>query len=351
MYHEITKVIQYAREHNCSDIHLTAELKPVFRKNGSIVVSDLEYTKKQVHDMILSMLHEEHKDQISLGEDVDFCFEISKNERQRVNVYHERGNLCAAIRILNDSIPTFEDLNLPSVIESFSKYPSGLVLITGPTGSGKSTTLAAMIDYININRNCHILTMEDPIEYMHVHKNSIIHQREIGVDLASFEKGLRSALREDPDVILVGEMRDYETIAAAVTAAETGHLVLSTLHTTGAANTIDRIIDVFPASSQAQVRSQLSNVLRGVVTQQLVKKADNSGRCVALEILVGTDAVSNLIREAKAHQINSVLQTGAKDGMCTMDMDLARLVNERVITEEVAMTKAMNKKELVRFLK
>lgn len=244
-----------------------------------------------------------------------------------------------------------EELNLPSVISKLAREPRGLILVTGPTGSGKSTTLAAMIDAINNTRKCHILTAEEPIEYIHNHKQSIIHQREVGIDVPSFAAALRGALREDPDVILVGEMRDLETISAAVTAAETGHLVLSTLHTTGAANTIDRIIDVFPPHSQGQIRTQLSGVLKGIITQQLIPKEDGSGRCAAFEILLGTDAVLNLIRENKAHQIPSALQTGAREGMCTLDYSLAQLVNQGVITKEKALENAGDQRQLLEYIK
>lgn len=347
----IIQMIGYARSNNCSDLHLTVDLPPVFRKNGQIFVSNLEYDWKAVEEAILSMLDEEQKARLEQGIDVDFAYALPTGERQRVNVYHQKGSLCAAVRILNDKVPGFEELGLPEVIERLSREPRGLILVTGPTGSGKSTTLAAMIDYINSNRKCHIITAEEPIEYLHRHKNSIIHQREVGVDVASFEEALRGALREDPDVILVGEMRDLETISAAVTAAETGHLVLSTLHTTGAASTIDRIIDVFPPHSQSQIRTQLSSVLKGIITQQLIPLADGSGRVAAFEVLVGTDGILNLIRENKAHQINSALQTGAKEGMCTLDFSLAQLVNSGRITLESAIEKASNKNELMQYLK
>ena len=347
----IEKIIGYARENKCSDIHLTYELNPVFRKNGSIFVSDLEFTKNEIQDVIKNMLDEGQTKTINRKIDVDFCHVTQDGKRQRVNVYHQKGKLCAAIRILNDQIPTLDELKLPPVLEKLCNMPNGLILITGPTGSGKSTTLAAMIDYINRHKKSHILTLEDPIEYLHEHKKSIIHQREVGRDIDDFGIALKSALREDPDVILVGEMRDLETISAAVTAAETGHLVLSTLHTTGAANTIDRIIDVFDSGSQDQIRTQLASVLRGVVTQTLIPLADHSGRCGAFEILIANDAVCNLIRENRCHQIGSILQTGAKDGMCSLNSYLANLVNENKITLEQAMEKAIDRTELARYIK
>ncbi len=346
----IDDLISYARENNCSDLHLTAGLSPVFRKNGEIFVSDFALRDDEIKKAIYSMLDEGARSRLEDLEDVDFAYTIPSGERQRVNVYRQRGEVCAAIRILNSRIPEFSELGLPPVVERLSNEPRGLILVTGPTGSGKTTTLAAMIDYINTNKKCHIITLEDPVEYIHPHKQSLVHQREIGRDTKCFANALRSALREDPDVILVGEMRDLETISAAVTAAETGHLVLSTLHTTGAANTIDRIIDVFPPHGQSQIRSQLSGVLKGIITQQLVPLADNSGRRAAFEILVGTDGVLNLIRENKAHQINSSLQTGGKDGMCTLNYNLAQLVNNHYITLKSALDKASNKSELLQYV-
>ncbi len=347
----LATLIEYAREHKCSDIHLCTDIPPVFRKNGEIFTSDFAFSKSLVEDVIYSMLNDKQLSGIERIEDIDLCYQLPTGERQRVNIYHERGELCAAIRILNDTIPTFEELGLPPVFETLAKEPRGLILVTGPTGSGKSTTLAAMIDHINMNNKYHIMTAEDPIEYMHTHKQSIVHQREIGVDVKSFADSLRGALREDPDVILVGEMRDLETIAAAVTAAETGHLVLSTLHTTGAANTIDRIIDAFPPHSQSQIRTQLAGVLKGVVTQQLIPLADGSGRCAAFEILIGTDGILNLIRENKCHQINSALQTGGREGMCTLNNSLAQLANSGRITRQAAFEKTSNRNDLLQFLK
>lgn len=347
----ITELISYARNHQCSDLHLTVDLPPLFRKNGEIFASDFSFSKENIIDCILSMLDEKQKEKLDRLEDLDFTFALPTGERQRVNVYHQKGELCAAIRILQDTIPTFEQLNLPGIMEQLTNEPRGLILVTGPTGSGKSTTLAAMINQINENKRCHILTIEDPIEYLHRHKKSIVHQREVGCDSTSFSDALRGALREDPDVIMVGEMRDLETISAAVTAAETGHLVLSSLHTIGAAMTIDRIIDAFPPHSQGQIRTQLAGVLKGIITQQLIPLSDGSGRCAAFEILIGTDGVLNLIRDNKAHQINSALQTGAKEGMCTLDYSLAQLVNDGKITIEQALGKANNKQELLQFVK
>ena len=265
-------------------------------------------------------------------------------------MFCQQGRAAATLRLLNDSIPTLAQLGLPPVLEKLAEEPRGLILVTGPTGSGKSTTLAAMIDHINATRPDHILTIEDPIEYVYTGKQSIIHQREVGRDVPSFAAALRSALREDPDVILVGEMRDYETISAAVTAAETGHLVMSTLHTIGAAQTIDRIIDVCPAGAQNQIRSQLASVLRGVITQQLLPLSTGQGRCAATEILVGTDAVANLIREDKCYQVGTVMQSGAAMGMHTLNGDLSRLVMTGRITAEAALRCSPNKSDLKQFL-
>lgn len=346
----ILDLIDYARENGCSDIHLTMDCNPVFRKNGDIFKSDFIFSKQDLKEAIYSMLDESQKKLIEQKIDLDFAFSDHKGGRQRVNIYNQKNTLCAAIRILNDHIPDFEELNLPGVLRELVSEPRGLILVTGPTGSGKSTTLASIIDYLNMNKKCHILTAEEPIEYVHNHKESLVHQREVGSDVATFADALRGALREDPDIILVGEMRDLETISAAVTAAETGHLVLSTLHTIGAAKTIDRIIDVFPPHSQGQIRTQLAGVLKGIVTQQLVRKADGSGRTAAFEILLGTEGVRNLIRENKGHQINSALQTGLKDGMCTLDYSLAQLVNKGVITREEALATSSDKNLLMEYI-
>ncbi len=342
----IDQCIAYGRQQGCSDIHLTPGEPVLFRRIGILEPLEFALSREETEEMIASLLNEAQKENLHRGIDVDFSYALPEGGRQRVNIYKERGRTCCAIRILNESIPTMEQLFLPTVLHKLALLPRGLILVTGPTGSGKSTTLAAMVDHINQNRKAHILTIEDPIEYIYQNKSALIHQREVGKDTASFAAALRSALREDPDVILVGEMRDYETIAAALTAAETGHLVLSTLHTTGAANTIDRIIDVFPAEGQTQVRTQLSAVLQGIITQQLLPTVDGKGRIAALEILVGTDAVRNLIRDDKCHQLRSIIQTGAKDGMHTLSQDLARLIKEKKITYETAVSVSSEPTEL-----
>ncbi|MDR0817757.1 MAG: type IV pilus twitching motility protein PilT [Clostridiales Family XIII bacterium] len=346
----IASLCDYARDNDCSDLHITSHQAPTFRKLGELFIGPFEGTKDDYRALILSMLSEKQAEDLSLGQDVDFSFADAAGHRYRVNVYRQQNELATAIRILRNDIPTLEDLRLPPAIERLAQQPRGIVLVTGPTGSGKSTTLAAMIDYINVNRKAHIITIEDPIEYVHSSKGCLVHQRELHRDVPSFSDALRSAMREDPDIILVGEMRDYETISAAVTAAETGHLVFSTLHTTGASQTIDRIVDVYPSHSQGMIQSQLSGVMRGIITQTLVPLADRSGRTVATEILIGTDAVLNLIREGKYHQLSSTMQSSANVGMHTLAADLADLVRRGLITEEVAEEKVNNKAELSQYL-
>lgn len=342
----IDELLMDARGRRASDVHLTMSRNPVFRIDGVLVESEYGLNSDEKIRMILSMLDPVQKERLECGEDIDLCYTIGDGFRHRVNVFRQQKKLAATIRLINKDTPTFEQLNLPEALRTLSDEPRGLILVTGPTGSGKSTTLAAMIDYINETRACHILTIEDPVEYVYTEKKALIHQRDVGEDVGSFSAALRSAMREDPDVILVGEMRDYETISAAVTAAETGHLVLSTLHTTGAAMTIDRIIDVFPPSNQQQIRTQLASVLKGVITQTLLPKASGSGRVAAFEIMLGSDAVLNLIRENKCHQLNSTIQTSQRQGMVLLDSYMADLVRKGVVTREAAMEKASNKIEL-----
>lgn len=344
----IEKLIEYAKKNNCSDIHITSLGEISMRQFGTLRKLDGSFKKEDLDAIIYSMLSDEQRAVYDSGKDLDFAYEAKDGKsRCRVNTYHQRGTNAACLRIMESTVPTLESLKLPPVIRELADQPRGLVLVTGPTGSGKSTTLAAMIDYINRNRAEHILTIEDPIEYVYTPEKSTIHQREVGKDVDSFAGALRSALREDPDVILVGEMRDFETISAAITAAETGHLVMSTLHTTGAADTINRIIDVFPPHSQAQVRTQLATVLRGVITQNLVPLAKGEGRVAATEILVGTDAISNLIRSDKVFQIESTMQLGIKDGMHTLNMNLKELIESGMVTKEMAMKRSNNPKELM----
>lgn len=349
---DINEILDEARAIKASDVHFTVGLPPIVRINGDIkkFAKYPDMTEPLIVSVINQITTVKHKQIIQQGLDADFSYVSTAGQRHRVNVYRQRGYHAVALRLLLNEIPTLKDLGLPSLLGEFALRPRGMVLVTGPTGSGKSTTLAAMIDYINRQRNCHIITIEDPIEYVHNHKQSMITQREVNVDVESFSKALRSSLREDPDVILVGEMRDFETINAAVTAAETGHLVLSTLHTTGAAETLDRIVDVYPAHSQGQIRSQLSNVLVGIVSQTLVPTADKKGRVAALELLKGTDAVAALIREGKIFQIPNSIATGKADGMFTLDQHLASLVRSGKITEEIAKTRCHDRRELEQYL-
>lgn len=346
----IESIIMYAREKNCSDIHISEGLPMKIRIHGQLLPSEISLTDKETRDVIFSMLEEAQKEKLERMEDLDFAIETGDGHRQRVNVFRQQGKVAATIRLLNAHIPTMEELKLPKVLRELAEKPRGLVLVTGPTGSGKSTTLASMVDYINSTRAMHILTIEDPVEYRYEQKQSTIHQREVGIDTVSFAEALRSSLREDPDVILVGEMRDYETISAAVTAAETGHLVFSTLHTTGAAQTIDRIIDACPATAQNQIRSQLAGILKGVITQCLVPTLDGKGRIAATEVMVGTDAALNLIRENKCHQMGTVMQSGIAYGMHTLNGDLSRLVRCKAISEEMAFRYSNDRKDLEQYL-
>lgn len=341
--------IMEARELGASDIHLTVGAPTVVRINGELRKFK-ELSDVVVNRTILSILSAEQEQLLTTGKDIDFSFQLDNGARQRVNVFRQSGRLACCIRLLNDKIPTLEDLKMPAVLTELAEKKRGLILVTGPTGSGKSTTLSAMVDYINRNRACHIITIEDPVEYRYVPEKATIHQREIGRDVGSFSDALRSALREDPDVILVGEMRDYETISLAMTAAETGHLVLATLHTSGAAQTIDRIIDACPPHAQEQVRAQLANMLQGVISQTLLPTADGRGRAAALEILIGTDAVRSQIRANKIPQIESTMQAGARQGMCTLQDHLARLYKRSIISYETAMEYAPDKAEMEKAL-
>lgn len=343
-------MIAYARDHGCSDLHLNVGSPAMIRKNGKLIEHPHVYDDHQTTEMILSMINENEQNLLKHGKDLDFTYVDGQNERQRVNIYRQQNCLCAALRIINNHIWTLEELQMPGILKELAMEPRGLVLVTGPTGSGKSTTLAAVMQYINERKDCHILTIEDPVEYLYERQRALIHQREIGRDVESFDTALRSAMREDPDVILVGEMRDYETIASVITLAETGHLVFSTLHTIGAAKTIDRIIDVFPAEKQAQIRMQLAGILKAVVTQQLLPKADGSGRVAALEIMTGTDAVGAMIRENKVHQINSLIQTGMKQGMQSLNYDLAKLVRTGKVARDIAEKYSDDPSELNQYL-
>jgi twitching motility protein PilT len=335
----IDTLLEQVSARSASDLHLTAHTPPVIRVRGQLErLSDFEaLTPEDTRELLYRMLSTEQQKQLEIKRQLDFSHAVPGLARFRVNVYFQRESLGAAFRLIPDEIKSAEELGLPAVLVELSTRPRGLVLVTGPTGSGKSTTLATMLDEINRTRSQHILTIEDPIEFLHAHKRCIVNQREIGPDATGFAEGLRAALRQDPDVILVGEMRDLETIATALTAAETGHLVLATLHTQSAPGTIDRIIDVFPAAQQGQIRTQLAASLEGVVTQTLLPTMDGRGRVPALEVLLPDDAVRNLIRQGKVEQIYSVMQTSTSRGMQTIEQSLADLTIRRVIAEKDAL--------------
>jgi twitching motility protein PilT len=335
-----------------SDLHVTAGAHPTIRVRGRLAPLE-DYPKLSATDtreIVYSILKGDQRQRLETNWQLDFAYAIPGHARFRVNAYYQRGAIGAAFRLIPFGLASIEDLGLPAVVHEFTRKPRGFVLVTGPTGSGKSTTLAAMIDEINRTREEHIMTIEDPIEFLHSHKKCIVNQRELGADAQSFSEALKAALRQDPDVILVGEMRDLETIGTALTAAETGHLVFATLHTQDTAQTIDRVIDVFPAHQQGQVRVQMSVALQGIITQQLLPTADGSGRVAACEVLVPNPAVRNLIREGKTHQVYSVLQTSSAAGMQTMDASLATLVRDGVISHKLAESRSSTPDELNRLL-
>ncbi len=339
-------------ERNASDLHLTAGVPPMLRLRGALAPMEglPALTPTDTREIVYAILNNAQRQRLETDAQLDFSYAVPGQGRFRVNAYQQRGSISAAFRLIPSKTVPIEQLGLPPVIRDFARKPRGLVLVTGPTGSGKSTTLASMINEINETRAEHILTIEDPIEFVHSHKRCIVNQRELGTDAKSFGLALKAALRQDPDVILVGEMRDMETIGTALTAAETGHLVFATLHTQDAPQTIDRIIDVFPSNQQGQVRMQLAVGLQGIVTQTLVPTADGEGRAVAAEVLVPTPGVRNLIREGKIHQIYSLIQTGASHGMQTMDASLAGLVRRGRITQTVAEGRSSAPVELRRLI-
>jgi twitching motility protein PilT len=349
---DFADVLTRMAEERASDVHLSPEFPPAMRVRGRIVPME-EYgrlTAQQTRDTVYSLLNDDQRKRFESRKQLDLAYAVPGVARFRVNCFFQRGSISAAFRRIPHQIPQLQELGLPAVLEEFTRKPRGFVLVTGPTGSGKSTSLAAMLDIINREREEHILTIEDPIEFLHNHQRCIVNQREIGADAEDFAQALKSALREDPDVILVGEMRDLETMSTALTAAETGHLVFATLHTQSTAQTIDRIIDIFPAEQQSQVRMQLSIGLQGIVTQQLMPTADGSGRVVGCEVLIPTPAVRNLIREGKTHQIYSAIQTSGSLGMQTMDAHLAQLVRMGRITRQLAEQRASVPEELKRLL-
>lgn len=338
------ELISIAISSGASDLHLSVGMPPCTRINGAIIQLDEEAClPKDIEDISYGIMEARNRETLLVAGEVDFAYSIPSLGRFRVNVYRQRGSLSMAVRILNLRIPAPEELGIPSAVVEMTEKRRGLVLVTGATGSGKSTTLASLIDRINKKYSYHIITLEDPIEYLHRHNKSIVNQREMGSDSECYSAALRAALRQDPDVILVGEMRDLETISTAITAAETGHLVFSTLHTNGAANAVDRIIDVFPPHQQQQIRTQLSDVLQCVISQQLIPKRDGSGRVAAMEVLLANNAVRNHIREAKTYQIPTVMQTSAKLGMKTMDDALYELFTRGVISEENALLYAQDR--------
>ena len=338
-------------EKNASDIHITAGATPMLRIDGDLIQTPFDkLTPEMCQTLIFSLMTDAQRQRFEATNELDFAFGIKGMGRLRMNAYRQRGVVGAAIRSIPSKYKTFEELNLPPVVYEMMKMTKGLMLVTGPTGSGKSTTLASMIDYLNEHRSYHIITVEDPIEYVHTHKKSMVNQREVGADTETFGAALRHVLRQDPDVILIGELRDLETIGAALNIAETGHLVLATLHTSDAAQTINRIIDVFPPHQQEQIRVQLSFVLQGVFAQQLLPCAGGTGRTLCCEVMIATSAVRNLIREQKVEQIATVIQTGGKFGMVTMNQSLVELYKKQKITYQEAVNRSADPEDLKKLL-
>ncbi len=344
-------ILTEAVRRQASDTHITVGLPPMIRVHGDLMPMNTNIlTQSDSEFLCKSMLDKSRLQYLNERGEIDFSYVVKDYSRFRCNIFKQRGSYTLAARTITTEIPTCERLGLPELFKELSLRPRGLILVTGPTGSGKSTTLAAMVGHINQNRRCHVLTLEEPIEYLHRHGESMINQREVHEDTLSFANALRAALREDPDVIMVGEMRDLDTISTAITASETGHLVMSTLHTSGAADTINRIIDVFPPHQQDQIRVQLGTVLVAVISQTLVPRADGTGRIAAFEILLANDAVRNLIREGKTYQIDNTISTNLKMGMCSLDYYLAELCKKSLITREVALSRCKSPEEFRRFM-
>jgi twitching motility protein PilT len=347
--YSIDTLLEQMVAHNASDLHVTVGSPPVLRLRGHLHRVD-QFPRLSADDtrqLLYRILSTEQQKQLELNRQIDLSYSMPGVARFRVNIFSQRESLAGAFRLIPDELKTLEELGVPDSLYQLCHLPRGLVLVTGPTGSGKSTTLAALIDEINRKRADHIITIEDPIEFLHRHKRCIVNQRELGPDAVSFAEGLRGALRQDPDVILLGEMRDLETISTALTAAETGHLVFATLHTQDAASTVDRLIDVFAGEQQGQIRAQIASTLQGVVTQTLLPTADGQGRVPAVEILFPDDAVRNLIRQHKIEQIYSVMQTGTKRGMVTLEQSLAELVLRGIVTEEIALSRSSRGEQLL----
>jgi twitching motility protein PilT len=348
----VPELLEIVLERRASDLHMTAGAPPTIRLHGDLIrlVDYPILSPRALQGMIYAILPQKMRERLEQELELDMSYALPGKARFRVNVYYQRDSLGAAFRLIPYEIKTVESLGLPSVVADLARYPRGFVVVTGPTGSGKSTSLAGMVDIVNRERSAHIMTVEDPIEFLHKHQQCIVNQREVGADTHSFAQALKHVLRQDPDVILVGEMRDLETISTAITAAETGHLVFATLHTQDAPQTIDRIIDVFPPHQQQQVRVQLATTLQGIVTQQLLQTADGLSRAVACEVLICTPAVRNLIREGKVHQIYSIMQAGGRFGMQTMDQALANLVKEGKISQQLAYERSHDPEELNRLI-
>lgn len=348
---DLNDILNEVLERGASDLHITTGIPPTIRLHGELI--SLDYPRllpADTQNLIYSIITQEQREKLERNWEFDFSYSLPGKARFRINIYYQRNSLGAAFRVVPMEIRSLQELGLPLSLENLTKKPRGFVLVTGSTGSGKSTTLATMIDMINETQNVHIVTIEDPIEFLHTHKRSVVNQREVNADTKSFSTALKYVLRQDPDVILIGEMRDIETISAALTAAETGHLVFATLHTQDAPQTVDRIVDVFPPHQQQQIRVQLAGSVQGIVSQQLLPIRDGLGQTAAVELMIATPGIRNMIREAKTHQIYSAIQTGQQHGMQTMDQALAQLYRRGVISQEVAMSRAIDARDLHQLL-